>query len=80
MYLFAYLMTLGYKIDTVVKNKKRYVFHVIDKSTRIQDVKNYYNNAPIPVLTFKNAVQSVRAIIRDIAYKSWTKFEDVEKT
>jgi len=82
MYLFAFLMAKGYHVERIVKNKKRCIFHIEDKEARKQDVKDYHNNTPIGVADFKNALQSVRGMIRDISisnHTAWANFEDVGK-
>jgi len=82
MYLFAFLVTRGYRVDRIVKDKKRCVFHVEDQDHRPQDVKDYYNNVSVGVADFKNAVLNVRNMIRDMGtsnYTSWSRYEDVKK-
>ena len=82
MYLFAFLVTRGYHVHKIVKDKRRCVFHVEDQDSRPQDVKDYYNNVPVGVANFKNALLNVRNMIRDMGkpgYASWSRYEDVKK-
>ena len=79
MYLVAYLMAKDHKVECTVRIKKRCTFHIADTKSCREDVKAYYNNGSVGVSAFKNALQSIRGMIKDTAVhnrESWTNYED----